>query len=111
MDAHELTELIDFLGHRFALPAIPADPFAADGGSMKYVRSMQIDGVETAVIYSVAENKKDDAASTQPASSRRIGSPATVFDSPYDRDDLVFSRDRPDDDAGRTFRLMDHATC
>lgn len=76
------------------LPAVPADPFAADGRPMKFVRSMQIDGVETPVIYSVAENKTDDAASTQPAASRRVGS-ATVFDSPYDRDDLVFPLNQP----------------
>ncbi len=71
------------------LPAVPIDPFAADGRPMGYLPSINIDGVETAVVYSVDEDGADDHASTKPArnQTKHFG---TLREQRNSREDLVF---------------------
>lgn len=72
------------------LSAIPIDPYAAGPQAMNYVPSMEVDGVITPVIYSVAADGIDGKASTRPTQQRKRSEEPTVHERPWEREDLLF---------------------
>ncbi len=90
----QLPEKLDALVPHY-LPAVPSDPFAV-GRPMGYVRSMTVEDVQTPAIYSVGEDGTENHASTKPMRTRfGTARGQSVFDNPYDREDLIFPLKRP----------------